>query len=97
MFYHLTLKSGNEKTGTMPVSTTSRHTCPSSCPLKGNGCYADSGPLGIHWAKVNRGERGMNFHDFILAVNALPKDAVWRHNQAGDLPGTNRVSCPWYG
>ena len=34
MYYHLTAKSSNRKTGPIPVSTTSSDSCPDSCPLK---------------------------------------------------------------
>lgn len=82
---HLTLKSSNAKTGPIPVSTTEKASCPTSCPLRGAGCYAESGPLAIHWGKVP--ERGMEWADFCEAISKLPEGQLWRHNQAGDLPG----------
>jgi len=85
--YHLTLKSNNAKVGAIPVSTTSNSTCPTSCPLKGNGCYAESGPLAIHWRKVSNGERGMSFDEFLSEIRRFPQDQLWRYAQAGDLPG----------
>lgn len=85
--YHLTLKSNNAKVGAIPVSTISNSTCPTSCPLKGNGCYAESGPLAIHWKKVSSGERGMNFEEFLSEIRRLPQGQIWRYAQAGDLPG----------
>ena len=87
--YHvsLTLKSRNAKTGPIPVSTTTSTTCPDACPLKRAGCYADGGPLRIQWDKVSRGETGHTWADFLSQVRALPQDILWRHNQAGDLPG----------
>lgn len=85
--YHLTLKSNNAKVGPIPVSTISNETCPTSCPLKGNGCYAESGPLAIHWKHVSNGTRGMSFDEFIQEIAALPKGQLWRYAQAGDLPG----------
>ena len=83
----LTLKSQNEKVGPIPVSTTSAHTCPDSCPLKAGGCYAKGGPLSIHWRKVTEGKSGMDWHTFTDKIAALPEGQLWRHNQAGDLPG----------
>ena len=83
--FHLTAKSGNAKTGPMPVSTSSRATCPDSCPLKGNGCYADSGPLALHWNAVTAGTRGLPWPDFLQQIQSLPAGQIWRHNQAGDL------------
>ena len=85
---HLTLKSSNAKTGPIPVSTTTAKTCPGSCPFnRGNGCYAASGPLALHWAKVTSGERGMQWGKFVQTISSLPEGQLWRHNQAGDLPG----------
>ena len=94
---HLTPKSGNKKTGPIPVTTSSRHTCPDSCPLKrsthGNGCYADGGPLALHWNKVTAGERGATLTALCEQIAAFPAGQLWRHNQAGDLPGTgNRIN-----
>ena len=87
MNFHMTLESRNEKTGPIPVSTTSYDTCPNVCPLKGNGCYAGGGPLGMHWKAVSEGKRGTTFGAFLAEVAALPEGQLWRHNQAGDLPG----------
>jgi len=88
-FVHLTLKSTNAKTGPMPVSTTGRDSCPTTCSLRKNGCYADSGPLALHWDKVTRGERGMSWDSFCETIESLPAGITWRHNQAGDLPHVN--------
>lgn len=86
MLTHLTAKSSNAKTGPIAVSTSSRKQCPDSCPLKGNGCYADSGPLALHWRKVSAGERGTDWQGLCEFVASLPKRQLWRHNQSGDLP-----------
>jgi len=85
--YHLTLKSSNAKTGPIPVSTTSADTCPNVCPFRKAGCYADSGPLALHWAKVSNGDRGASFAVLLNCIKAFPVGQLWRHNQAGDLPG----------
>jgi hypothetical protein len=85
--YYLTTKSRNAKTGPIPVSTTSADTCPNDCPFRGNGCYADGYPLKGRWDEVTRGERGGNLAAFCKQVAALPAGQLWRHNQAGDLPG----------
>lgn len=86
---HLTPKSKNVKTGPIPVSTSSKKFCPDSCVFKGNGCYAESGPLAIHWSYVSKGERGLEWTDFLDSIRGLEKDTLWRHNQAGDLVGQN--------
>jgi hypothetical protein len=41
----------------------------------------------LFWKKVSRGEAGLSWHAFVDKVRALPDGQVWRHNQAGDLPG----------
>jgi hypothetical protein len=94
MRYHLTPKSANAKTGPIPVSTTSAATCPDNCGFKRgadgvNGCYADGGPLGMHWKAVTEGKRGTDWQGFLSAVRGIEAGALWRHNQAGDLPGLN--------
>lgn len=82
--------SGNAKTGPIPVSTTGRQSCPDACELKTKGCYASYGPSAIHWKKVTEGERGKDWPEFCKDVKALPKGQLWRHNQAGDLPGNGQ-------
>jgi hypothetical protein len=87
----LTIKSRNEKTGPIPVSTTTFETCPDACPLRNSGCYAGNGPLALFWQKVTEHKAGVAWSAFVAQVAALPAGALWRHNQAGDLPG-NRIS-----
>lgn len=86
MQVHLTPKSANAKTGPIPVSTTSRESCPDTCPLKKAGCYADAGPLALHWNAVTAQSRGTDWESFCDSIAALPDGQLWRHNQAGDLP-----------
>lgn len=86
---HLTLKSRNEKVGPIPVSTTEARTCPTSCPFKKNGCYADGGPLALFWGKVSKGDAGVSWGEFCGQIQALPEGQLWRHNQAGDLPSAD--------
>lgn len=82
---HLTMKSGNEKTGPIPVSLTAKAgSCPVTCPFMGNGCYAEGWPMRLHWAKVD--ERGVQWPEFCEQIAALPEGQTWRHNAAGDLP-----------
>jgi hypothetical protein len=83
---NLTLKSRNVKTGPIPVSTTTEKTCPSACPLI-RGCYAKGGPLAGVWRKVTAETYGGSWESFTTAVAQLPEGQLWRHNQAGDLPG----------
>lgn len=85
MRVHLSLKSGNAKTGPIPVSTTERASCPADCAMRAE-CYAASGPLALHWSAVSAGTRGTDWDAFCASVAALPDGQLWRHNQAGDLP-----------
>lgn len=87
--YNLTRVSRNKKTGPIPTSMTAKATCPDACPFKKKGCYAEGGPVNIHWLKVSRGETGSGIEDFYKSIKTLPKGQIWRHNVAGDLPGKN--------
>jgi len=90
MFTHLTVVSRNAKTGPIPVSTSSSDTCPNACPFNSSnagGCYANGGPLAIHWRKVTQGLSGKAWDNFLGMIRKLPKGQLWRHNQAGDLAG----------
>lgn len=89
MNYALTTISSNSKTGPIPTTVSNRGTCPDVCPLKSNGCYADSYYTSMHWNKVTSGERGTDWNGFIQSIKALPKRILWRHNVSGDLVGAN--------
>lgn len=92
MQFNLVLRSANAKTGPIPVSISSKDTCPPACPLQGhNGCYAEFGNVLLHWNNVSSGKYGMQWEPFLNAITALPYGQLWRHNQAGDLPGKNNV------
>src|SRR6266849_367265 len=88
MWFHLSPRSDNSKTGRIPVSTSSPDSCPPSCPLRrGQGCYAETGPISWFWRRVKRGDLGVPWNRFLSEIRALPEGQLWRHNQAGDLPG----------
>ena len=102
MQVQFTERSRNAKVGPMPVSTSSNETCPDACPLKRNGCYAEAGPLGMLWRSLSGATAGGTFttggkgvakaiswEQFKAAIASLPEGTLWRHNQAGDLPGLN--------
>ena len=82
----LVLESMNRKTGRMPVSMTDMASCPTSCPLRGGGCYAEFGNVRVHWQRVAT-DRAVSWQEFCRSIAALPPDTLWRHNEAGDLPG----------
>ena len=96
----LTAQSRNAKTGPMPVTTSSQDTCPVTCPFYAKGCYAKQGNLGMLWAKMSRalpgdsvvnGRSSVNVRgwaELLAFVRGIAAGALWRHNQAGDLPHT---------
>jgi hypothetical protein len=47
-------RSANAKLGGLAATYVSQATCPSSCPLYRNGCYAESGPAGWTTRRLNR-------------------------------------------
>ena len=89
--FHVTRISANKKTGPIPVTTTSENSCPKTCPLINAGCYAKSGPLALHWRKVSdeNEKRSLSESEFLELIKKLPKNQLFRHNQAGDLPHVN--------
>lgn len=86
MKFQFTRVSSNKKTGKIPTTMSAKDTCPSTCPLNGNGCYAQNGPTNIHWTKISTGVSGLDEADFLKEIKKLPKGQLWRHNVAGDLP-----------
>lgn len=102
MPWMFTMVSRNAKTGPMPVTTSAAQSCPSVCPYKRNGCYADAGPLRRLWDKLSTTPEGGTFPNgpkgsvSVLGIAALcskiasiPRGMIWRHNQAGDLSHDN--------
>lgn len=87
--YNLVLVSGNSKTGPIPVSMTDKASCPNTCSLKGNGCYAQQGLVNIAWTNLSTPgsrARALTLEEFCGAIKSLRFKQLWRHNQAGDLP-----------
>jgi len=41
----------------------------------------------MHWQRVTNGDNATTWQAFCQAIAALPAGQLWRHNQAGDLPG----------
>jgi hypothetical protein len=83
--FHLSKKTSNKKLGRIASSTSSADTCTVSCPLY-HDCYAKRGPQSWHWAKVTKGERGVDFDSFCEQVESLKPGTMFRHNVSGDLP-----------
>lgn len=79
--------SGNRKTGDIPVTLTTGNTCPSTCPWLGQGCYAENGFTAVHWGRLQRTGNGLSWGEFCRRVARFSEGQIWRHNEAGDLPG----------
>lgn len=45
--------SQNRKLGAVSATYASQSTCPLSCPLRGAGCYAEAGRMGLHTRRLN--------------------------------------------
>ena len=74
---------GNRKTGPIPTTRSPASTCPDSCGLKGNGCYAENAPL--IWAWTDDTVKGCDFDALLMKIRRIPVGNLWRHNEAGDL------------
>lgn len=85
-FFSFTRISHNKKTGPIPVTSSHSATCPSACPLKKNGCYAELSFTGIHWRKLDAGKTGGTWAELCANIAKLPAGTTWRHNVMGDLP-----------
>lgn len=73
----------NAKLGPIWAVYADRRTCPDSCGLKGNGCYAEK-HLWMRWAWHSAHQ---TLDEVLERVAALPPLALWRWGVAGDLPG----------
>lgn len=81
----LFVRSGNRKLGGIPSSMTARVTCPTTCSFYEAGCYAEYHLTAAHWRRV--GAEGDAWAKFCADVARLRPGQLWRHNEAGDLPG----------
>ena len=92
MKYQFVKKSANVKTGPIPVTYSARETCPPSCPHYRADCYAEDYYTRMTWDKVPA--RGGDIGALCGHVANLPAGQLWRHNVAGDLPGTGETVDP---
>ena len=90
MKFHFVKKSGNKKTGFMPVTYNSRLSCPNSCIFRNNGCYADNYHTALNWDKVTSGQRGGTFKELLNNIKALKPGTIWRACVAGDIPSNTK-------
>lgn len=75
----------NAKLGPIWAVYADRRTCPDSCGLKGNGCYAEMHyRLRKFWYSAHQ-----SLDEVLARIRALPLHALWRWGVAGDLPGAN--------
>ena len=65
---------------------TESKSCPDTCALKKNGCYAKTSFVGIQWRQLDKGTHGIEWNEFISNLQSLPYGSIFRHNVAGDLP-----------
>lgn len=91
MKFIYTPASRNVKTGPIPVTYSPSSTCPSACSLKNAGCYAEAGHTNIQWKRLDKNQIGVDWDTLIFNIKKLPKNQLWRHNVAGDLPGDDNV------
>lgn len=93
-------ESSNPKTGNIIQSYSHRATCPNRCPLKGNGCYADSFFTSRQWDRCDdEGDkryiangRGLTLElTSAVAIHAKRGEGsvLFRHNIAGDIALSN--------
>jgi hypothetical protein len=91
MRVRFTKVSSNAKTGPIAVSMTESKSCPDTCQLKTNGCYAKTSFVGIQWRQLDNGTHGIEWQEFISQLSSLPYGSIFRHNVAGDLPHENGI------
>lgn len=89
MRYSFARKSGNGKTGPIPTTNTSRESCPPSCPQYRSSCYAEDFYTRLNWNRTTA--QGFGIDELAAKIRALPDGQIWRHNVAGDLPGTGET------
>ena len=86
--FKLSKSRANRKTGSEVYTTYSkRETCPKSCALMGNGCYAERFPTRWQWNFPNY----QDLKTFTSQLRALPARSKLRLNVAGDLPQSNKA------
>lgn len=82
MKYKFVEHSANKKTGPIGVITAEETSCPTTCPLKGKGCYAENFHLLMKWKSVSN-----SLQDILHMLMSQPFGKIVRYGDAGDLPG----------
>jgi hypothetical protein len=88
MKFKLSLCADNKKTGPIPLVSSSKTTCPISCPLK-DVCYAKFGHASIQWNNVER--LGGSYKKILQKIAKFPKNTLWRFGVYGDFYGNGRI------
>ena len=81
--FKITKRSGNKKVGPVTTFKSDRNSCPDTCSLKRNGCFAENAPLVWHWDKVSK--VGFEIESLASQIRKLPPTHI-RWFEAGDLP-----------
>lgn len=81
-------KSHNRKTGEVSATYAAQQTCPKACPLRGNGCYAESGNAYYVTKRLNASSASALSIARTEAklIGALPGDRPLRVHNVGDCP-----------
>lgn len=86
-------KSGNTKTGPIPVVYVDNRTCPESCIWRTKGCYGQGGKVCMAWRKTNA--NGQRMSGLVKFIKRIPPDTIWRYAVVGDLPGRgDKIDVP---
>jgi GNAT superfamily N-acetyltransferase len=86
---HFIAVSQNAKTGPIPVSIIERASCWPGCTLYQNGCYAETGALGLHWRRVSHGSTGGSWAEFCAKVAMEGAEVAGSIRAAFRRPGTS--------
>lgn len=78
----------NPDVNRVAVTYSAQSTCPTVCPLRDNGCYAESGPLGIITRRLNRSDSDILSvaTDHANVIDSLSGTVPLRLNIVGDAP-----------
>lgn len=85
MLTYFVQTSENRKTGPIPQSYSPSISCPTTCALKGAGCYGETGMTRIFWNRLDRGLIGLSWDEFLSKIRKIEPGRLWRHNVVGDL------------
>lgn len=78
-----TLSQNKKLGGIGAIYRSVEHTCPSSCPLRGNGCYAQTGNVGMQ--QKGHSPSDNDYTDVLTFYKRLPYKHLVRLNVSGDF------------